>query len=387
MGRALFIGAVRRSCWSVKAAKPTLARPRRSLSAAAKCGCASIQHGYARIVRPMRSSQAIDPVSNVVDGAADMEREAALTVCTHLNEHVESLAFPHRWTPSPDQVLLPVAARAFTEPQPKPPKASISSDPRVKAAADPQAFNDYLDARAAWLARRFAWDAEQQSIHQLKDKAGSGDLDGMREYLMKVLHDVAVAVADYDQLRVQRQGRSQTRIHRPGSRCRYPTAKPRWRAATGSRSAACQTSRTPKLHNQHARRARRASIGRTVCGTANDRYRDGIRAAVAGQRQTAALHHVRREPIASDGRRCIRTAQSPQTRRFAAWVSWSALQSDRARRVHGGRAIRLIALRAIVPMPMFSQVGLSPAATSLASDKKQSGGKAAFASEGRSHAL
>ena len=95
-------------------------------------------HGYARIVRPMRSSQAIDPVSNVVDGAADMEREAALTVCAHLNEHVESLAFPHRWTPSPDQVLLPVAARAFTEPQPKPPKASISSDPRVKAAADPQ---------------------------------------------------------------------------------------------------------------------------------------------------------------------------------------------------------------------------------------------------------
>ncbi len=147
-------------------------------------------HGYARIMRPTRSSQAIDPVSNVVDGAADMERDAALTVCAHLNEHVESLAFPHRWTPSPDHVLLPVAARAFTEPQPKPPKASISTDPRVKAAADPQDMNDYLDARAAWLARRLAWDAAQRSIHELKDKAVSGDLDAMREYLMKVLQDV-----------------------------------------------------------------------------------------------------------------------------------------------------------------------------------------------------
>ena len=147
-------------------------------------------HGYARIVRPTRSSQAIDPVSNVVDGAADMERDAALLVCAHLNEHVESLAFPHRWTPSPDHVLLPVAARAFSEPQPKPPKASISSDPRVKAAADPQDMHDYLDARAAWVARRLAWDAAQRSIHELKDKAVSGDLDSMREYLMKCLHDV-----------------------------------------------------------------------------------------------------------------------------------------------------------------------------------------------------
>ena len=147
-------------------------------------------HGYARIIRPTRSTQAIDPVSNVVDGAADMERDAALTVCSHLNEHVESLAFPHRWTPSPDQVLLPVAARAFTEAQPKPPKASISTDARIKAAADPQAMDDYLDARAAWLARRLAWDAAQRSIHELKERAVGGDLEAMREYLMKCLHDV-----------------------------------------------------------------------------------------------------------------------------------------------------------------------------------------------------
>lgn len=148
------------------------------------------QHGYARIIRPVRSSQAIDPVSNVVDGAADMEREGALAVCDHLNEHVESLAFPHRWTPTPDLVLLPVAVRAFSEPQPRPPKASISTDPRVKAAADPQAMNDYLDARAEWLSRRLTWDAAQRTIHQLKEQAESGDLEAMREYLMKCLHDV-----------------------------------------------------------------------------------------------------------------------------------------------------------------------------------------------------
>ncbi|HVE88448.1 MAG TPA: hypothetical protein VNA44_02005 [Burkholderiaceae bacterium] len=147
-------------------------------------------HGYARIVRPTRSSQAIDPVSNVVDGAADMERGAALTVCSHLNEHVESLAFPHRWTPSPDQVLLPVAARAFAEPKPRPPRASISKDPRVKAAADPQELNDYLDVRADWLARRLVWDAAQRSIYELKEKAERGNLDAMRGYLTKCLHDV-----------------------------------------------------------------------------------------------------------------------------------------------------------------------------------------------------
>ncbi len=176
-------------------------------------------HGYARIIRPTRSSQAIDPVSNVVDGAADMERDAALAVCSHLNEHVESLAFPHRWTPSPDHVLLPVAARAFSEPQPKPPKASISTDPRVKAAADPQDMNDYLDARAAWLARRLAWDAAQRSIHQLKEQAVSGDLDGDARVFDEVPARRALAIADHHQLRVPRQQRGQARIRRAGPRC------------------------------------------------------------------------------------------------------------------------------------------------------------------------
>ena len=208
-------------------------------------------HGYARIVRPTRSSQAIDPVSNVVDGAADMEREAALTVCSHLNEHVESLAFPHRWTPSPDQVVLPVAARAFTEPKPRPPKASISTDPRVKAAADPQELNDYLDVRADWLARRLVWDAAQRSIYELKDKAQSGNLDAMQEYLMKCLHDVLWPLPTIVSYEFDGQAEAKLEFVVPGL-----DAIPDREAAmaSGNRVEIRRMSELShiKLHNQHA---------------------------------------------------------------------------------------------------------------------------------------
>ena len=208
-------------------------------------------HGYARIVRPTRSSQAIDPVSNVVDGAADMEREAALTVCSHLNEHVESLAFPHRWTPSPDQVLLPVAARAFTEPKPRPPKASISRDPRVKAAADPQELNDYLDVRADWLARRLVWDAAQRSIYELKEKAQSGNLDAMQEYLMKCLHDVLWPLPTIVSYEFDGQAEAKLEFVVPGL-----DAIPDREAAmaSGNRVEIRRMSELShiKLHNQHA---------------------------------------------------------------------------------------------------------------------------------------
>ncbi len=208
-------------------------------------------HGYARIVRPTRSSQAIDPVSNVVDGAADMEREAALTVCSHLNEHVESLAFPHRWTPSPDQVVLPVAARAFTEPKPRPPKAAISKDPRVKAAADPQELNDYLDVRADWLARRLVWDAAQRSIYELKDKAQSGNLDAMQEYLMKCLHDVLWPLPTIVSYEFDGQAEAKLEFVVPGL-----DAIPDREAAmaSGNRVEIRRMSELShiKLHNQHA---------------------------------------------------------------------------------------------------------------------------------------
>ena len=208
-------------------------------------------HGYARIVRPTRSSQAIDPVSNVVDGAADMEREGAMTVCSHLNEHVESLAFAHRWTPSPDQVVLPVAARAFTEPKPRPPKASISTDPRVKAAADPQELNDYLDVRADWLARRLVWDAAQRSIYELKEKAQSGNLDAMQEYLMKCLHDVLWPLPTIVSYEFDGQAEAKLEFVVPGL-----DAIPDREAAmaSGNRVEIRRMSELShiKLHNQHA---------------------------------------------------------------------------------------------------------------------------------------
>ena len=326
----------------MKAVKPTSARPRRLRSVAVNTRVRIDAHGYARIVRPMRSSQAIDPVSNVVDGAADMERDAALTVCSHLNEHVESLAFPHRWTPSPDQVLLPVAARAFTEQQPKPPKASISTDPRVKAAADPQDMNDYLDARAAWLARRLAWDAAQRSIHQLKEKAESGDLDAMQRVFAEVPARRTLAVADHHQLRVQRPERSQSLNSSCPALTRYRTAKLRWRAATGSRSGACQTSRTRSLHNQHALGLVVRLLGELFASLPTIETVTVSALQVAAQRQTAALHRVctgRALPmvIAALERRGYRRPGNslPES-------ATRALQSDRTRRVHRGRAVQLM---------------------------------------------
>src|SRR5512134_2515240 len=72
------------------------------------------QYGYARLVRPSRSQQHIDPLSNTVDGAADMERDAALAVCKHLNEHVDGIALAHRWTPAPTHQLVPTSIRPFS---------------------------------------------------------------------------------------------------------------------------------------------------------------------------------------------------------------------------------------------------------------------------------
>lgn len=146
------------------------------------------QYGYARLVRPSRTSQHVDPVSNTVDGADEMEREAALAVCAHLNEHVDAVAFPHRWTPSPNQVLLP-AMRPFSEPKPEEPKP-ILREGDSKPVMDKREFNDYLDARARWLARRLAWDASQRELLGRREQAVKGDTAAMREHLLSCLHDI-----------------------------------------------------------------------------------------------------------------------------------------------------------------------------------------------------
>jgi hypothetical protein len=112
------------------------------------------QYGYAKLVRPVRSNQHVDPLSNLVDGAADMEREAALSVCAHLNEHVEAMAQPQRWTPSPDHQLVPMSVRPFAETSPEMPRPI--GEKNGKHVYDPQAMHDTSRPRldeAAFVGR------------------------------------------------------------------------------------------------------------------------------------------------------------------------------------------------------------------------------------------
>ena len=146
------------------------------------------QYGYARLIRPTRSSQHVDPLSNLVDGAADMEREAALAVCAHLNEHVDAMAFPQRWTPTPEVQLVPLSVRAFAEPSPEPPKPLAQKD--GKKVYDNGAMSDYLDDRAKWMKRRFAWESAQKDMHEHSRRAAHGDPDAMREHLLSCLKDI-----------------------------------------------------------------------------------------------------------------------------------------------------------------------------------------------------
>jgi hypothetical protein len=148
------------------------------------------QYGYARLVRPTRSQQHVDPLSNTVDGAADMEREAALAVCKHLNEHVDGIALAHRWTPSPATQLVPTSVRSFSEPQPEPPRKVAPADGKGEAKVRRSAMEDYLDARAGWLARRFAWESGQRALQERGARAAQGDATAMQEHLLNCLNDV-----------------------------------------------------------------------------------------------------------------------------------------------------------------------------------------------------
>ncbi len=148
------------------------------------------QYGYARLVRPSRSQQHVDPLSNTVDGAADMEREAALAVCKHLNEHVDGIALAHRWTPTPTHQLTLGSVRPFSEPQPDPPRKVPPPDGKGEPRIRRREMEDYLDARAKWLARRFAWENGQRTLQERAARAAQGDAAAMDDYLMACLHDV-----------------------------------------------------------------------------------------------------------------------------------------------------------------------------------------------------
>lgn len=146
------------------------------------------QYGYARLIRPTRSNQHVDPLSNLVDGAADMEREAALAVCAHLNEHVDAMAFPQRWTPTPEMQLVPLSVRPFAEVSPEMPKPIGTK--AGKHVYDQQAMTDYLDDRARWTKRKFAWESGQKDLQAHSQRAAQGDVQAMHDHLLTCLKDI-----------------------------------------------------------------------------------------------------------------------------------------------------------------------------------------------------
>ena len=198
---------------------------------------------------PSRSNQHVDPLSNLVDGAADMERDAALAVCAHLNEHVEAMANPQRWTPSPDHQLVPISVRPFAEPTPEMPKPI--GEKNGKHVYDPQAMNDYLDERAKWMKRRFAWDASQKELQGHGQRAAQGVIDAMQDYLLACLKDILwplpVTVAfDFDDV---------TSVRMDVQLPLLPTLPDREAAIDyGNRVAVRRMSEVihTKLHNRHA---------------------------------------------------------------------------------------------------------------------------------------
>ena len=108
------------------------------------------EYGYARVIRPARAQHRTDPLTHLADATHALEREAAEGVCRHLNQHVQAIGDAHRWTPPPTVQLVPTSQRPFPEPSPLPPAK------REDRSRTPAEINAYLDARAAWLKRRFA---------------------------------------------------------------------------------------------------------------------------------------------------------------------------------------------------------------------------------------
>jgi hypothetical protein len=145
------------------------------------------EFGYARVVRPARPQQLFDPLNDLADGATEAEREAAHAICEHLNQHVEAIGHPQRWTPSPKVQLVPLVGRPFMEQPPAAPQPPADSkDLRLPS----NVVNDYLDARAGWLRRRFAWENTQAAAKERSRRAAAGDHDAMREHLRACLGDI-----------------------------------------------------------------------------------------------------------------------------------------------------------------------------------------------------
>jgi hypothetical protein len=142
------------------------------------------EFGYARVIRPLRAQHRIDPLTHLADGMHQVEREAAEAVCRQLNQHVMAIAEPHRWTPPPTVQMVPLSVRPYSEPPPPPPPK------REGASRTPAQINAYLDARAAWLKRRFAWENGRRAVRELSERAAAGHPAAMRAHLVSCLQDV-----------------------------------------------------------------------------------------------------------------------------------------------------------------------------------------------------
>jgi hypothetical protein len=117
------------------------------------------QYGYARLIRPTRSTQHVDP-----------------------------LAFPQRWTPTPEMQLVPLSVRPFSEASPEMPKPIGTK--AGKHVYDQQAMTDYLDDRARWTKRKFAWESGQKDLQAHSQRAAQGEVQAMHDHLLTCLKDI-----------------------------------------------------------------------------------------------------------------------------------------------------------------------------------------------------
>ena len=140
------------------------------------------EFGFVRVDRPTRVQQR-GPL-NDLEQLHSVEREVAEAVCRQMNQHVDALGEAYRYTPPPTVQLVPLSARPYSELPPPPPKKREGSH----RTADE--INAYLDARAAWLKRRFAWANGQLAIKELSERAAAGHAAAMGAHLVSCLQDV-----------------------------------------------------------------------------------------------------------------------------------------------------------------------------------------------------
>jgi hypothetical protein len=140
------------------------------------------EFGFVRMDRPVRVQQR--GLQSDLDQVHNAEREVAEAVCRQMNQHVDAIGDAHRYTPPPTVQLVPLAARPYAELPPPPPKKREGSHRTAEQ------INAYLDARAAWLKRRFAWENGQRAIRELGERAAAGHPAAMSAHLVSCLQDV-----------------------------------------------------------------------------------------------------------------------------------------------------------------------------------------------------